>query len=70
MKDVSKIDIPTNGDVVCTLRKKWTNLAMMGCNNWFIICTDASFSSKDGKCAFSCAILFKDVIVYGGSLRG
>lgn len=32
-------------------------------NNQFIICTDDSFSSKDGKCAFGCAFFSKGVRV-------
>lgn len=39
-------------------------------NNQFIICNLASFSSKDSKYVFGCAIFFKAMIVYAWPVTG
>lgn len=64
MKDICNVDILKNGDVECMPNKKRTKNAMLDRNNQFIICTYASFSPNNGKCAFGYAILVKCAIVY------
>lgn len=34
------------------------------CNNLFITSSNASFSVKDAKCSFDCAIFYKVAIIY------
>lgn len=70
VKEICKIGISSNGDKVSILSKKRISNDMVGCNYQFIICSDASFSSKDGNCAFGCAIFFKGLIVFAWSSRG
>lgn len=58
------IDIFSNESAECMFSKKWTKDATVIRNNQFIICTLASFSSKDSKYVFECAVFFKAMIVY------
>lgn len=50
--------------------KKTTNNISESCINQFIICLDASFSNKDEKCAFGCAMFYNCAIVCAWAIRG
>lgn len=64
------VGILYNGDANSMVDKKRTKSNMFACKNQFNICIDPSFSTKDVKCGFGCAIFFKGATVYGGSVRG
>lgn len=63
VKDICKVNILNKGDYDRIPSKIHTMNPMENCDNELTICTDASFSSKDDKCSFGCAVFFKYVIV-------
>lgn len=58
------VGILYNGDANSMVGKKRTKSNMFACKNQFNICIDPSFSTKDVKCGFGCAIFFKGATVY------